>query len=107
MMTPHVRACVVAVVATLKNKSVPALAFSFAESKHFLLSGTVTDSQIALFESTAGSHFTGSKSGSSSPMFDTVTRSHVEINLNQSGYSGFDFGASSHFTGEVNGTAQV
>ena len=102
MMHSNTRALVAAAAARIigGGGNVGAI-YDFSRSRHIQLSGTVSDSNVSLYDYDRGCHF----SGPGGSFYDYGRGCHVSLQVNGNSFSGYDFGDGQHFSGTVNGSS--
>jgi hypothetical protein len=101
-MHPNTRALVAVVAARLvSGHGTAGAVYDHSQSRHILVSGTVSGGQVALYDHDRGCHFSGSGGG----YYDHGRGVHVSLQVNGSNFSGYDHGDGHHFSGSVSGNA--
>jgi hypothetical protein len=101
-MHPNTRALVAVVAARLVSGDGDVGAvYDHSQSRHILVSGSVSGGQVALYDHDRGCHFSGSGGG----YYDHGRGVHVSLQVNGNNVSGYDHDASHHFSGSVSANA--
>lgn len=98
-MRPHVRRAIVYIVANIISRKKSSAIYDYASSQYFNFSIKLSESGIAAYDFTDGSHV----SGSYSSLFHYGESCYISIRINGNRFTGFDYGESYHFSGSVNG----
>jgi hypothetical protein len=102
-MNPNIRACIAYIAGCLVSRQNASSVYDYVQSKHILISGTIDESKIEIYDHDRGCHFSGNKSGNKFSLYHNGDSHFVDFSLNGTKFEGFDYENSSHYSGEVNG----
>lgn len=100
-MKPHVRRAIAYIVACIISGKQSSAVYDYASSQYYNFSINLSESGIAAFDYTQGSHI----SGSYSSLYHYGEGNHISLRIEGDRFSGFDYGESCHFSGSVNGNS--
>lgn len=100
-MHPNTRVCVVYVAGALINGKNGSAVYDYSQSKHISISGSVTQSNVNVYDHDCGCHFSGAPCN----LYDYGRGAHVSLTINGNHFSGYDYGDGHHFSGTVNGNS--
>src|SRR5437899_7397265 len=98
-MKPHVRKAVAFIAAKAASGSGRSTIYDYDQSAHFHLSGTVVESRVTVFDHERGCRITGTLPS----LFHHGDGHHIQLNLEDGKFRGFDYGSGEHFSGSING----
>ena len=100
-MSPELRRVVAYIAASLASGTTKGSIYSFSEERHTPISGTLSPTQITLYDHDRAAHITGSPAG----LYHHRLGSHFTVLMKADGFTGYDFGSDSHYGGKVEGDA--
>jgi hypothetical protein len=104
-MRPNTRACIAYIAGRLVTGRNASSVYDYSQSKHILVSGTVEESRIQIYDYDRGCHFSGNRNGEKFSLYDYGDSHFVDLSLDGAKFKGYDYGTSSHFSGEVKGNS--
>jgi hypothetical protein len=75
--------------------------YDFDAGKHTLFSGDVAAHEVSVYDFDAKCHIGGELSS----LYHFGHKKHIQLTLEGTSFSGFDFDDSRHFSGDVNGSS--
>lgn len=100
-MNPNTRACIAYIAARLISGSGGATVYDHSRSKYLNVSGSVSKSQINLYDHERKSHLRGTVAN----FYDGDEGAHLSINIDGKRFSGRDHDNNCRYSGTVNGKA--
>lgn len=100
-MKPHVRRAIAYIMACAISKKKSGAIYDYSTSQFYNFSINLTESGIAVYDYTQGSHI----SGSYSSLYHYGEGQHISIRIDGVRFSGYDYGEQCHFSGSVNGNS--
>ena len=102
-MRPNTRACIAYVAVRLVTGRNALSVYDYSQSKHILVSGTVEESRIQIYDHDRGCEFSGNRNGDKFSLHHYGDSHFVDLFLDATKFKGYDYGTSSPFYGEVTG----
>jgi hypothetical protein len=101
-MNSNQRACIAGIAnAIVNNKKINSV-YSYELSTHISISGTVSASNINIFDHSRSCHISGSGNGEGKySLFDYGLSKHITLNIKNEKFDGFDYMSNKHFSGTV------
>lgn len=97
-MNNHKRWAIVYTIAKqISNKNIASV-YSYADSKHFMFSGSVDNNRVNIFDYQRSCYLNWTMPS----LFDFWSSNHVKLEINWNKFSGFDYETSSHFSWNIN-----
>lgn len=100
-MKSHVRRAIAYVAACIISGKRSTAIYDYASSQYYNFSINLSESGIAAYDYTQGSHI----SGSYSSLYHYGESQHISLRIEGNKFTGFDYGESCHFSGSVNGNS--
>lgn len=100
-MDDGTRADIAYIAGRLISRRQASSVFDYTKAKYVIISGTVNDNNISIFDHNRSCHIAGNVSS----LFDYGRGAHLSLTINGQNFSGFDYSGGGHFAGTVNGTS--
>ena len=100
-MQDHTRRAVAYIAGRMISGQDATAVYDYTASSHFHLSGTVSGSNVNVYDFGQSCHVGGSPSS----LYHYGNGGHIQLRVNGSNFSGYDYATSSHFSGSVKGRA--
>ncbi len=102
-MKSEQRACIAGIAVALSiSKNVNSV-YSFELSKFIMISGTITNKNIQIYDYSRSCHLSGNSDHNGNfNLFDYGEHKHITLNVKSNKFDGYDFGSRYHFSGTIN-----
>lgn len=104
-MNPNTRACIAAVAGRLISGSASTSVYDYAQSRHIIINGNISEAEIRLYDCDRQCYFSGSGSGGTYTLYDHGAQAHVSLQIAEDQFRGYDYATKRHFSGTVNGNS--
>lgn len=101
------RACIAYVAAVASTGRKATAVYDYAASKYISVSGTVGVNNVAVYDYERRCHFNGSGRAGRYQLYDHGRSGYVKLDIDGYGFSGYDYGSSTHFTGSTNASGVI
>jgi len=78
--------------------------YDYDAGEHFFFGGTLTRTQVSVYDYDKRCYITGSGNGQGFALFHYGNGGHISLMVETDSFNGFDYDSSSHFSGKVNGS---
>ena len=99
-MTPELRRVVAYIAARLASGAGAANVYSYDDACYTPVTGTISQTSVAVFDHIDAAHVTGSPSG----LFHHKLGAHFSVQMSGLNFSGYDHSTGTHYQGSVNGS---
>lgn len=104
-MKDHVRGAVTYVAGRLISGKRSTSIYDYSKSCHRSIGETVDSSRVNVYDYEAQCHFGGGGNGDVFNLYHYGEQGHVSLRISNLSFSGYDYGAQTLFSGNVNGSS--